>query len=154
MLSPQTRVSVMLYFTSAGGLGYLPKAPGTWGTIGAVMLYVPMSMLPRWAYVVTLVTLMVLAMWASHKAQQQLGEEDPQFIVIDEVVGYLTAMAFVPVTLGYVIAGFVLFRLFDIWKPQPVKFFDKMGNGFGIVADDVAAGAYALTLMLIWHLVF
>ena len=87
---------------------------------------------------------LALSIWVAHLAETVFSEKDPQIVVIDEIAGLLVAMAAVPLRPGYVVAGVVLFRLFDIMKPFPAnRINDRMTGGAGIVLDDVVAGVYA-----------
>ncbi len=135
------------------GLGYSPVAPGTAGSLGAVALYLVLS--PLWwpYYALVWGGFFGLACWTSHRASRALGDHDPGVVVIDEAAGFLAAMFLLPSSAGYIIAGFLLFRLFDIAKPWPASFFDKrVKSGLGIVMDDVVAGAYACILIHIYRL--
>ncbi len=128
---------------SWGPCGYAPVAPGTVGTLGAVPLYLLLSLLPSAGYLAALVALAAASTFAAHRAGRYWGIADASPIVVDEVVGYLLTMALVPPSWQAVLAGFVLFRIFDVLKPWPASAFDRMKNGFGVVMDDLAAGAYA-----------
>lgn len=153
------------FFATALGVGFLPKAPGTWGTLlaAAVYLLLPDSLFqgPGWLYYAGgLAVLTALAVWLSSLAERSLGHDAPQ-IVIDEVCGYFLAVAFIPIaSLASVTAhnwrialyAFVLFRAFDIAKPWPVNVSQRLPQGWGVVADDLLAGLYAnliIQLMLI-----
>jgi len=95
-------------------------------------------------YLLTLAAFFFLSCWVSGRAEVIFNEKDSGKIVIDEVVGYLVTMTAIPFDWRYMVAGFFLFRLFDIVKPQPARWFDrKMKNGYGVVLDDVAAGIYS-----------
>ena len=95
----------------------------------------------------------IVAIWSSHRGEQLLCSDDPGLIVIDEVSGFLLTVLFIPLTLFNLVAGFFLFRLFDIIKPYPIKKIEKWRGGFGIVFDDLLAGVYAhLSLLLIIYL--
>jgi len=126
------------------GIGYVPLAPGTAGSLFAIPLAVLMARL-HWAlYIIAWAALFALACYVSQKVRDALNREDPSIVVIDEVVGFLAAMFLVPVRPGYVVAAFLLFRAFDITKPYPASHFDKkVKSGIGIVMDDVVAGIYA-----------
>ena len=134
-----------------GGSGYSPFASGTVGTLAAIPFYIWLARLSLPLYLLTLVAFFFLACWVSGQAEILFEEKDSGKIVIDEVVGYLVTMAGIPCDWRYAVAGFFLFRFFDIVKPPPANWFDrKMKNGYGVVLDDVAAGVYAwlcLTLL-------
>ena len=119
-------------------------APGTWGTAVGVGIYWLIRYLPTPAYVVTVIAFIFFAIWVSTRAQAVFGETDPQRVVIDEVAGYLVTMAFHAPTLAVALGGFVLFRIFDITKPPPVRWMERrFSDGRGVVLDDVFAGIYA-----------
>jgi phosphatidylglycerophosphatase A len=134
-----------------GGSGYSPVASGTAGTLAAIPFYLMLARLPLSLYLLTLTALFFLAVWVSGKAEFIFQEQDSGKIVIDEVVGYLVTMTAIPLDWRYIVAGFFLFRFFDIVKIPPANWFDrKMKNGYGVVLDDVAAGVYAW--LLLWLL--
>ena len=127
-----------------GGSGYSPFASGTVGTLAAIPFYLWLARLPTTLYLLTLIAFFFLACWVSGKAEIIFQERDSGRIVIDEVVGYLVTMTAIPYDWRYIVAGFFLFRLFDVVKPPPANWFDsKLKNGYGVVLDDVAAGGYA-----------
>jgi len=127
-----------------GGSGYAPFASGTFGTLAAIPFYLMLAKLSLPLYLLTLTAFFFLSCWVSGKAEVIFNEKDSGKIVIDEVVGYLVTMAAIPFDWRYMVAGFFLFRLFDIVKPPPASWFDrKLKNGYGVVLDDVAAGVYA-----------
>ena len=127
-----------------GGSGYSPFASGTVGTLAAIPFYIGLARLPLPLYLLTLSAFFCLASWVSGKAEILFGEKDSGKIVIDEVVGYLVTMTALPLDWRYIVAGFFLFRFFDIVKPPPAGWFDRqLKNGYGVVLDDVAAGVYA-----------
>jgi phosphatidylglycerophosphatase A len=127
-----------------GGSGYSPFASGTVGTLAAIPFYLWLARLPTTLYLLTLIAFFFLACWVSGKAEIIFQERDSGRIVIDEVVGYLVTMTAIPYDWRYIVAGFFLFRLFDVVKPPPANWFDsKLKNGYGVVLDDVAAGVYA-----------
>ncbi|HEY5512589.1 MAG TPA: phosphatidylglycerophosphatase A [Geomonas sp.] len=136
------------------GTGFSPFASGTVGTLGAIPLYLALARLPLPLYLLSTVAFTLFACWVSGHAEQLFGEKDSGKIVIDEVAGYLVTMIAVPISWQSVLAGFLLFRLFDIVKPQPARWFDQsLKNGYGVVLDDVAAGVYACVathLLLRW----
>ena len=136
-----------------GPCGFVPLAPGTAGTIGAVPLFWALRALPLGLYVLTTAALTALAVFAAAGAGRYWKAVDASPIVIDEVVGYLVTMALAPSTWQGALLGFVLFRIFDVLKPWPASFFDrKVKNGFGVVMDDVMAGVWGLVAMqLITH---
>lgn len=124
-------------------LGYSPVAPGTIGTLGAIALFYPLSSFSPFVYFLFLLGFIILSIWVSSEASAKFGESDPSRIVIDEVCGYLITMFLVSPSLVNIILGFILFRLFDIVKPPPVRSLERFPRGYGIVIDDVGAGIYA-----------
>jgi phosphatidylglycerophosphatase A len=130
------------WVATAGGLGYVPVAPGT-----ATSLVVALAV---WALAPGLAgllgaTLVVTAIgvWAAAREEARVGVHDPSIIVVDEVAGMLVALIAAPPGLGWVLALFFLFRVFDVWKPYPIGRLQDLPGGWGIVADDLLAGVYA-----------
>jgi phosphatidylglycerophosphatase A len=141
------------YFIAFGfGSGLMPIAPGTWGTLAAMPIYLLWANSPWQIYLILTLAAFVLGVVVSDKVSTELGVHDYSGIVWDEVVGYLLTMFLVPVNIWWMIIGFFLFRLFDIWKPQPIGFVDKhVHGGLGIMLDDVLAAvpAWAVLQLLI-----
>jgi phosphatidylglycerophosphatase A len=132
------------------GVGKVPKAPGTFGTLAAV----PLALLLMWAgpfYMMGFILVFTpIAIVASDLYQKHLQIEDPQQIVVDEVVGFLITMTWLPMTWQAVLAGFCLFRALDILKPFPIGYLDrKIPGGLGVMIDDMAAGIIASILLQI-----
>jgi len=142
------------------GVGYIPGAPGTYGSIVAVAIYLAIGSFqsqaashgPAFAAAlhyalnaVLLTAFILIGIWASGRAIPLLGNSDPSEAVVDEVQGQLVTFAFIPFGLGwpFILAGFLLFRLFDIWKPYPIDLLQDLPGGFGVCADDIVAGVYA-----------
>ena len=120
-------------------------APGTAGTLAAIPLYLLLQHLPLESYLLLLVMAFLGGIWLCQQAVNWLGQDDPGAVVWDEIVGFLVTMIAAPVGWGWIVLGFVLFRLFDITKPWPVNLADKrLHGGVGIMLDDVIAGIYAL----------
>jgi phosphatidylglycerophosphatase A len=126
-----------------GPCGLSPVAPGTVGTLGAVPLAWAVARLEPLPAAAFLLAFFALAVHASGHAGRHWRVVDASQIVIDEVVGYLVTMAFVPFTWPAAAAGFLLFRLFDVTKPWPASALDRVKSGLGVVLDDVAAGVWA-----------
>ena len=133
------------------GTGAAAVAPGTFGTLIGIPAYWFMQPLDTGYYIAVLTALFVFGVWICERVAQALQVHDHPGIVWDEVVGYLVTMMFAPSGWVWWVAGFVLFRVFDIFKPWPIKFFDlRVPGGLGIMIDDVLAGIYAgLCLLLL-----
>ena len=144
------------------GSGLAPKAPGTFGTLAAIPFYLLMSPL-AWPYYLGLVVVFtVIGIWACDRTARELGAKDPSAIVWDEFVGFFITMLAVPSALLteshgwiWILAGFLAFRLFDIWKPWPIRVIDeRVEGGLGIMLDDILAGIMAALTLLILRLLF
>jgi len=135
------------------GVGALPGAPGTFGTIGAIPLTIWMMYTGVLFDFLLLIFIIFIGLWASGRSQTMLGRSDPSEVVIDEVAGYVLTVFLQTSSWLTIGAGFVLFRFLDICKPFPVRRLEKIPGGLGIVADDLMAGIYAnLCLRLILYL--
>jgi phosphatidylglycerophosphatase A len=178
----RTAVDYVALALATCGVGLIPLAPGTWGSAVGVFLYIGLGRGAEKAfdYVVTrgldlspqtfplvLTTMLLIAIlvvslagtWAGTRAEKLLGKKDPGAVVVDEVAGQLVAFLFVPWLSGawVVVAGFLAFRVFDIWKPYPIRRLEGLGGGLGIMADDLLAGFYAaalMSLLVTLHLLF
>jgi phosphatidylglycerophosphatase A len=148
-----TRLAV--FVATVGYCGYFPFAPGTVGSAAGLVVYglVWWSGSPA-VEVMLMAALFAAGVWAGTIAEQYFGGIDPGPIVIDEVVGMLITLAFIPVGWSGALAGFVLFRIFDVIKPYPAARFERLHGGLGVMADDAMAAVYAnLSLRaLIWLL--
>ena len=134
------------------GTGLSPKAPGTAGSLGSLVLWAPLVLLETTWWVRLLATLAVFAVGtiASNAIVKAKGAEDPQIIVVDEVAGMGVTLLLGAHGWISLAVGFVLFRVFDIWKPWPVRVADrKVKGGFGVMLDDVLAGVYALGCLVL-----
>jgi phosphatidylglycerophosphatase A len=157
------------FLATAGGAGYLPAAPGTWGSLEGILLYwiactsllgSKIDIFARgvhhvrpfspWAMLLALV-IAVAGVVVSSRVARFVGKKDPQFVVIDEVSGqfltYLLALA--PLNWKYLLAGFILFRGFDTWKPFPARQLESLPGGWGIMTDDWIAAVYAALVLWI-----
>lgn len=143
---PRPRLWQPIHLLAFGfGAGLSPKAPGTMGTLVAVVIYLPLSLLPFWWYLAITAVVIVAGVGICGWSSRQLGVHDHPGIVWDEIAGYLVTMLWAPPGLAWVIIGFGLFRLFDILKPWPISWLDRrVGGGLGIMLDDVVAGFAAL----------
>ena len=140
-----------VHFLALGfGSGLAPKAPGTFGTLAAVPLFLLMAPLSNTVYLALLVLMSIAGIYICGKAAEDAGVPDHGAIVWDEIVGLLITMCVMPVTWQTLLVGFVLFRFFDILKPWPISFIDKnCHGGFGIMLDDIVAGIAAWACMML-----
>ncbi len=123
------------------GCGRAPKAPGTFGTLGAIPVVVGFSLLGPMFYLLATLIFTIFAIFVAHFYEILTGRHDDKEVVIDEVAGFLVTMAWTPLTWTYLLLGFLLFRFFDILKPYPISYVDrKVGGGIGCVGDDLLAG--------------
>ena len=133
------------------GCGYAPKAPGTVGSLAAILVAWLIHQYkggPATEFGFLAALLAPVAMWAANVTAEEMGQKDPQIIVIDEVAGQWMALAgAVQLNWKSWLAAFCLFRLFDIWKPPPVRQLERLPGGVGIVADDLMAGVYAALVL-------
>lgn len=128
-----------------GGAGLTPYAPGTAGTLVALPVFMLLQPLSIPLYLAVLVAMFTAGIWICGRASMALGVHDHSGIVWDEIVGYLVTMLAAPAGWGWILAGLVLFRLFDIAKPWPASLVDRrLGGGAGIMLDDIVAGIYGL----------
>jgi phosphatidylglycerophosphatase A len=135
------------------GCGLVPRAPGTMGALGAIPLYLLAAREGRLAVLGAAVAITGIGVWASAVVARELGKKDPQVVVIDEVAGLLVTMSPVPaVSWPSLVVGFVLFRVLDMTKPWPIRRIEGLPGGWGIVLDDVAAGAIGAGLLALLRL--
>ena len=132
------------------GAGYLPKAPGTWGSLLALPLHFFLRQLAPAPYALALTAIFFIAVITAGQAEKILDRKDPGVVVIDEVIGMLITLIGAPNNPLIWMAGFLLFRFFDIFKPYPIRLIDqRLNGGMGIVLDDVLAGVYSLIVLQI-----
>ena len=145
----KTILSSPVHFLAFGfGSGLSPIAPGTVGTLMAVPLYLLMVRLPWIYYILLLLVAIAVGIWLCGESARLLGVHDHGGIVWDEFVGFWITMLFIPSEWLWIVLGFVLFRLFDVWKPWPIRFIDKqVHGGLGIMLDDILAGLFALAVL-------
>ncbi|PWR00301.1 phosphatidylglycerophosphatase A family protein [Leucothrix pacifica] len=130
------------------GSGLAPFAPGTFGTLAAVLLYLPMQYLSLPLYCLMVAAVCVAGVWICGRSSEMLGVHDHGGIVWDEFAGYFITMIAAPAGWQWIVLGFVLFRIFDIIKPWPIKWADKqVHGGLGIMLDDILAGFISLALL-------
>jgi phosphatidylglycerophosphatase A len=133
-----------VFIATFGYVGFFPIAPGTAGSVAALALYA----LVRWAgtpavELVTIIAVFAIGIWAATGTERALARKDPGPVVIDEVLGMLVTLAFLPLSLWGIVTGFLIFRLFDVIKPFPAGRLEHLPAGLGIMADDAMAGVYA-----------
>jgi phosphatidylglycerophosphatase A len=141
--------AILKYIATVGFAGFSPVAPGTAGTLVALII-VALLNLPPVLYVFMTLAVTGVGIIAAERVEEILQKKDPGCIVIDEVAGYFVAVAFLPHTMGYLIAAFFLFRFFDIVKPPPANTFQRLRGGVGVMADDIVAGLYTNLLLQVW----
>ena len=134
---------VGLFIATCGYIGYVPVAPGTAGSAaGLVVLYAVRSTGSTSVELAAIVLLFAIGIWSGTVAEHRLGGIDPAPVVVDEVVGMLITLAFLPVNLTGAIVGFLVFRVLDIVKPWPSSRFERLPGGLGVMADDGMAALY------------
>jgi len=129
------------------GCGHLPLMPGTWGTLGAIPLYLLVRPLGLAAVAATAVVVTLVGLWAAGDVERRLGGKDPQIVCIDEVAGVFVTWLAAPPTWRGLLAGVVLFRIFDQTKPWPARAAERLGGGAGVMLDDVAAGVWGAAFL-------
>jgi phosphatidylglycerophosphatase A len=141
----------IIHFLAYGfGSGLCPIMPGTCGTIVAIPIYLLLAQLPLLYYSIILVIMILVGFWLCDVTARDLDIHDPPNVVWDEIVGYLLTMIAVPINWVWVIVGFILFRVFDIWKPWPISWVNEnVDGGFGIVIDDLLAAIPAAIILQI-----
>jgi phosphatidylglycerophosphatase A len=143
-----------LMLSSCFGVGLIPVAQGTFGTLAAIPLALALARLAPIAGAYLLFFFILLSIWVSTRSADALEKEDPAEIVIDEAAGFLLTLFLLPATAFNLCLGFILFRLFDILKPYPIRRLEKIGGGAGIVLDDLLAGVYGNVCLRLIALVF
>ena len=139
--------AVVLFISQGAYAGRFPVAPGTAGTIVGIFLYAVMKNLAPGSYFALCILIFLLGTWAAGRAESILGTKDSASIVIDEIAGFLLAMFMVPTSWGFIAAGFLLFRAFDIVKPWPLRRLQDLHGGLGVMLDDIGAGIYTNMLL-------
>ena len=139
---------LLMFISTGAGSGYLPIAPGTWGSAVGVLLWLLVSRLETALYLSVIAALFVIGVFSAGAVEKIVDRPDPGIVVIDEIVGQLIALSLAPAHPAALFAGFCLFRFFDILKPFPIDWIDShLHGGLGIMLDDVVAGLYALLLL-------
>jgi phosphatidylglycerophosphatase A len=130
------------------GTGLAPHAPGTWGTLAAMPLFALLMSAPELVHYLTIAALFLVGIPVCAYASRALGVDDHGSIVWDEIVAFLLVLEFTPLAWRWWLAAFLLFRLFDIWKPFPIRYFDhRIKGGFGVMFDDLLAALYAIAAL-------
>ena len=141
-----------LFIATCGYLGYVPIAPGTFGSAaGLAVFYAVRSTGSAGVELAAIILLFAIGVWSGTVAEHHFGGVDPGPIVLDEVVGMLITLAFIPVTIAGAVVGFFLFRILDVIKPWPSGRFEALPGGLGVMADDAMAALYGNLLM--WGLI-
>jgi phosphatidylglycerophosphatase A len=133
------------------GVGFMPVAPGTWASLLTVLIayFTPLSRLPLLHLSLITVAIYAVGIPAAAACEKHFQKKDPRPCVIDEVAGQMVCLWMLPRQPALYIAAFLLFRLFDIWKPFPVNKSESLPHGFGIMTDDILAGAYSMVVLLV-----
>lgn len=170
----KTLVEYFAVAVATCGVGFIPIAPGTFGSAVGVTFFIFVRLIESdftlkfaqsnyrqpnisaWLFVFNLILFLLicgLAIWSATRAVKIFRAKDPQKVVIDEVIGQFAVFLFVPLNVSaiFIFAGFILFRLFDVWKPYPIRHLEKLPTGFGVCADDILAGIYGgISLAIIY----
>jgi phosphatidylglycerophosphatase A len=134
----------ILFLATGGLIGFAPVAPGTFGSLAALPLCWFISLMGRDAAATFVLALVGFSIWIAHSAEKIEAQTDPKQVVVDEICGMLVTLFALPFTPVLIVAGFALFRMFDILKPFPIRWVDRnVPGGFGIVLDDLLAGVLA-----------
>jgi phosphatidylglycerophosphatase A len=144
-----------LYFFAFGlGSGAMPVAPGTFGTLMAIPIFLLIQPLSLSAYLFFVFVFILVSAWASDRVSREIGVHDHPGMCIDEFAGFFVTMIGAPQGVLWILLGFLLFRFFDIWKPWPISWVDeKVSGGLGMILDDVVAGLFAMIVMAVIQLV-
>jgi phosphatidylglycerophosphatase A len=130
------------------GTGAIPIAPGTFGTLIAIPFYLYLSTFSHTFYLICTFLVTLFSIWLCEKLSREMQVDDHQGMCIDEFVGYLVTMYGAPYGWGWILFGVILFRIFDIWKPWPIRQIDThVKGGFGMILDDVVAGVFSLVII-------
>jgi phosphatidylglycerophosphatase A len=151
--APRRALTLPVLTASVAGIGFIPFAPGTFGSVPGVALAIALRAVgPWWAEGVLVVLLFALGVWAATAAETHFGRIDPGPVVIDEVVGMMITTLFLPLSWTGWLVAFVVFRACDVVKPFPAGRAERLPGGFGVMADDVLAGAWGYAIMrgLLW----
>jgi phosphatidylglycerophosphatase A len=145
---PKLKNQITIFCATGGLIGYAPVAPGTFGSLAALPLCLLIASVDHHTGAIALLVLAAVSTWIAHNAEKLVGQNDPKQVVIDEICGMAIALFALPFEPRLVIAGFALFRVFDILKPFPIRWVEKkIPGGLGIVLDDIIAGILANALL-------
>jgi phosphatidylglycerophosphatase A len=137
-----------IFFATCGYLGYVPIAPGTFGSAAGLAVFVAVRATGSTAVeLITIAVLFALGVWSGTVAERHFGGVDPAPVVLDEVVGMLVTLALLPVNASGAVVGFLIFRIFDVIKPWPSARFEHLPGGLGVMADDGMAAVYGNLVM-------
>lgn len=141
------RMKIARWFATGFGVGYLPRAPGTAGSLLGVLLFLPMRLMPHPYAIPFLALLFIFGVYMTNLSLPLFTRKDPREIVIDEIWAMLLVLFMIPPSLIAWTLGFILFRFFDIKKPSPIREAERLPNGWGVMADDLVAAAYTIALV-------
>jgi phosphatidylglycerophosphatase A len=145
----KTLDKIALFIAQGAYSGRAPIAPGTAGTVVGILLYLLIKDLGAFGYGAVCAAVIAIGTWAAGCVDRMYGTKDNSTIVIDEIAGYLIALFFIPFSWGNVAAGFLIFRAFDIVKPWPLRRFERIPGGPGVMLDDLGAGVYTNAVLQI-----
>ncbi len=141
------------YIATLGFIGYLPFAPGTFGSLFAFIIFILLKPSP-FVHILILLVAIPIGTMSSFHAERILNDKDSRHIVIDEFCGYFLSVLLIPFSVSYAVAAFFLFRIFDILKPFPIRKIETvLSGGKGIMADDIMAAIYTNIILHIWKLI-
>ncbi len=142
--------TILKIIATLGFIGYLPVAPGTFGSLVALVFFLLLKP-PLPVQIFLLIALSLIGAIASHHTEKLLKEKDSRHIVIDEFAGYTLSAFSLPPSVSFFVAAFLLFRFFDILKPPPIRWIEKsLPGGIAVMADDLMAGIYSNAVLQIW----
>lgn len=141
-----------IFFATGFYSGYISKGPGTVGALVGILIFLLVNQLPLYLHFILLIIYLFFSFKTTEIAIKFFKKTDPPQVNCDEILGMWIALIFFDVNLKTLITGFILFRIFDIWKPFPIKYFEKMGGAIGVLSDDIIAGLIAKGgIWLIWR---
>lgn len=149
MNEPPRISRVVLWLAHGFGLGLIPSAPGTWGSLwGLPLVWGIQALSPTWGCAATVVPLFLVGVWICSAGRKHFGKEDPKQVVFDEIAAFPIVFMLAPISMMTAPLGFLLFRLFDVTKPWPIRRLEMLPGGWGVMADD--AGAAVIAGVLLW----